>query len=141
MLESRIVNNVGIMFSTGVLSIIGFTSGNRLPNYVAIALCGLGLYNTAEIKRLEVYQDTLTRLRHKKTALMLSNYLEQPITASLGITEEQQKLYLDIARLGLASGKDPLVIIRDDWGLGGIDEGVIIWQQLLPDTPIKIPGV
>lgn len=140
MLENRVINNAGLLGVTALLTVLGVSSKSQIANYAALAVCGLGIYNTIEIRRLEVYQDSMVRLRHKKTALMLSNYLEQPITEKLSLTEEQQRLYVDIARLGLATGKEPVTIIQEEWGVP-IEQGTLIWQQLLPDVTIGIPGM
>lgn len=140
MLENRVINNAGLLGVTALLTVLGVSSKSQIANYAALAVCGLGIYNTIEIRRLEAYQDSMVRLRHKKTALMLSNYLEQPITERLSLTEEQQRLYVDIARLGLATGKEPVTIIQEEWGVP-IEQGTLIWQQLLPDVTIGIPGM
>ena len=140
MLENRVINNAGLLGVTALLTVLGVSSKSQIANYAALAVCGLGIYNTIEIRRLEAYQDSMVRLRHKKTALMLCNYLEQPITERLSLTEEQQRLYVDIARLGLATGKEPVTIIQEEWGVP-IEQGALIWQHLLPDVTIGIPGM
>lgn len=145
MLERRIINNLGLLVVTGFLTTLSVTPNNsnstKLINGVAIAMSVLGLYNTVEIKNLEAYQDMMINLRKKKTALMLTNHLEMPVTDKLSLTKEQQNLYVDIARLCLQNGKEPIAIIQSDWGIEDLDQGVQLWQQLLPEVSPNIPGL